>query len=145
MVVVNNVLSAVNFITFIFGLLLCIWLTYGRHKSYINIMDMLGKKEESLIFKRVKHNEFEILKPFIGNILDESGKMKISLEKLSKTDEQKVMHLLLLSKNISEENARKLCKDYNIEVTGEKFTAMVIESSVAYNVDEINNKNMFLS
>lgn len=144
-IVVNNFLSTVSFIAFILGLLLCIYLTYGRHKSYINIIDMLGKKDEGMIFKRINHNEFEFLKPFIGNILDESDRIKKSLEKVSKSDDHKVMHFLLMSKNISEENARKLCEDYNMEFSGEKFTAMVIESSVAYNVNEINNKNMFLS
>lgn len=143
-VAVNNALNIINFVTFLIGLLLCIYLTWGRHKSYVNIMDALGSKHEGFSLKRIKKNEFDVLKPYVESILEESSSIKKSMEKLHSTDSHRVLHLLLNNSQSSEETIREMCKEGGLNFNGEKFLVMVLKSSALYNIDAINNKNMFL-
>lgn len=144
MVLVNNVLNIVNILTFILGMFLCIYFTYGRNKSYQNIMRTLGIKNEDFSFKRIKSNEFDFLTPYLGDLLDENKKIKESMEKLSLADKHKFFHLLLTGTQTSEETARKLSEEYKVYFGGSKFTVLVLKTTAMYNIDGINNKNIFL-
>lgn len=144
-IAVSNILSTINFITFVMGLILCVFLTYGRRKSYMNIMDMLGTKYEKFYFGRIKKNEFEFMKPYVENLLAESRSMKKSMEKITKSESHKVFHLLFSTSRTGEETARKLCTDGNITFSGEKFVVLVFVCESENNIDEINTRNIFFA
>lgn len=144
MVVENNLLGLVNFVTFLLGLLMCIILTYGRHKSYINIMEMIGKKNNEFSVKGIRSNEFDLLRPYVGSILDESSNIKKSIEKLHSTQSHRIIHLLLTATQTSEETARKLCEESNMKLEYGKFAVVVFRCEEAYTIDSINNRNVFL-
>ena len=144
MVVENNLLGIINFVTFLLGLLMCVVLTYGRHKSYVNIMEMLGKKNEAFSVKGIRSNEFELLRPYVGSILDESSNIKKSIERLHATQTHRIIHLLLTTTQTSEETARKLCTESNLKLEYGRFAIIVFRSEEAYTIDSINNRNLFL-
>ena len=144
MVVENKLLSIINFATFLLGLLLCVALTYGRHKSYVNIMEMLGKKNVPFSVKEIKSNEFEMLRPYVGSILDESNSIKKSIERLHTTQTHRIIHLLLTTTQTSEETARKLCIESDMKLEYEKFAVIVFINEEAYTIDSINSRNVFL-
>lgn len=143
MAVVNAVLNAINVITLILGLLLCFYFTYGRNKSYLQIMKMLGI-EKDISFQKFKFNEFEIWKPHLGNLISENRVIKENAERFSETEKNRVFHLLLSEAQESEESVRRLVEDSKVEFLCQNFLVLVLKSSAIYNIDGINNKNLFL-
>lgn len=140
---VNSILIIVNILALILGLMLCVYFTYGRNKSYLQILNMLGIKDEFYPWK-FKFNEFEIWKPHIGNLINENKKSRENEREISAIETYKALHMLLSGFQGSNEEACELAKSSGLDFQYQKFLVMAIEGPAIYNVEGINNKNLFL-
>lgn len=145
MTVVTNVLSAVNILAFALGCLLCVYFTYGRNKSYLRIMHMLGIEKKTLPISALRTNEFEFWRPYIGNLLDENQRIKEKMDKIGIQGDYKVLHLLLSDRSDDEQMVRKLLSDSDLTLADPYFTVLVLRSEAVYNIEGESNKNIFIS
>lgn len=145
MAMVNHILSAVNILAFVLGCLLCVYFTYGRNKSYLRIMHMLGIEKKTLPISSLRTNEFEFWKPYIGNLLDENRRIKENMDKLGEQSDYKVLHLLLFGGVGDEKAARSLVMDSGLKLDGKYFMVLALRSKAVYNIEGESNKNIFIS
>lgn len=141
--IINLVLNLVNVLTLILGLLLCIYFTYGRNKSYVQILNMLGIEDEFYPWK-FRFNEFEYWKLHLGNLLSENKKIKENVKELSEIGQYKALHMLLSGFKGSDDEAYVLSQSSGLDFQCRKFLVIALEGPAIYNVDGINNKNLFL-
>jgi len=142
--IINSILNVVNLCALVLGLLLCVYFTYGRNKSYLQILNMLGIKDEFYPWK-FKFNEFEFWKPHLGNLIDENKKNMENIREFSENEKYKALHMLLSGFQGSNEEACELAKLSGFSFPYQKFLVMAIEGPAIYNVEGINNKNLFLN
>lgn len=139
----NTMLIIVNILALILGLMLCVYFTYGRNKSYLQILNMLGIKDDFYPWK-FKFNEFEFWKPHLGNLINENKKSRENNREVSEIETYKALHMLLSGFQGNNEEACELAKSSNLDFRYQKFLVIAIEGPAIYNVEGINNKNLFL-
>ncbi len=142
---INNLLHFINILGFTLGMVLCMYFTYGRNKSYKNIMHMLGIEKKSLSGFAFRTNEFEFWRPYIGNLLDENRKARESIDKLSDEGKHRALRMLLLGHVQSEPAANQLLKESKLALNGKHYLAWILRTEAVYNVEGESNKNLFLS
>ncbi len=145
MTVVNNILSTVNILAFLLGGVLCVYFTYGRNKSYLRIMHMLGIEKKSIPLSGFRNNEFEFWKPYIGNLLDENRRIKENMDKLGDESDYRVLHMLLSGHAGDEAAAQALLADSRLALRGQYYLVLALRTEAMYNLEGESNKNIFLS
>lgn len=140
---INTVLNIVNILTLILGLLLCVYFTYGRNKSYLQVVRILGIEDE-FNSSLLNFNEYELWKPYLSDLLAENKKIKEDVKELSETRRYKALHMLLSEFNGNDDEAYALAHSSGLDFQYGKFLVLVLETSTIYTAEGINNKNIFL-
>lgn len=139
---VNAILNAINIISLLLGLAICVYFAYKRSKSNTEIIRMLGVEDEFSV-AGIGLNEFEFWKPYLENIIAEKEQMKEKMQNFFESEEHKTLHLLLSKMQNTDAEAENIAKNSGLKFNCQKFMVMVLRSSSTYNVDAINNKNTF--
>ena len=141
----NNILHLINILAFVLGLFLCGIFTYGRNKSYLKIMGMLGIEKKKVPIPNVKTNEFEFWKPYIGNLVEENRQIREDMDKLSENSDYRLLHMLLTNTDNNEKDLIAALKKSNMDLTGPHYFVLVLRTARVYNLEGESNKNIFLS
>lgn len=139
---VNAIVNAINVISLLIGLAICVYFTYKKTKSTTEIIRMLGVEDKFSVIG-MGLNEFEFWKPYLENVIEEKEQMKVKMQNIFESGEHKTLHLLLAKTQRSEENAENIVKSSELKFNCKKFMVMVLRSPGTYNVDAVTNKNTF--
>jgi len=126
---INILLNILNILSFLIGCAICIYFSYGRNKSYINILNMLGiENQERRIFFGPKNNEIAFWQPYIKDLLDEKKAIKEDYEKISNMENNLILQMLFRGEFNNETEARGRIKRAKMTFGGDKFLVLTLSS-----------------
>lgn len=139
----NTLLNMTSILTFILGMLICFYFTYKKSEACLQVIKLLGINGTDFFSKKLKTNEFEILKPYLGQVLDENTALKDNVKKMGEAADYKALHMLFYG-DIKNENAvLSMLKESNLNFEKKKFMVLVLRSKAVYNLEGEKNKKLF--
>jgi len=140
----NTLLNTISIIAFLLGACMCLYFTYKKNEACLQVIKLLGIDGTDFFSKKLSINEFEILKPFLGQVLEENNTLKVSMEKMGKMVDYKALHTILYGNIENEDTLLDIMKDSNLSFSKKKFMVLVLSSKVLYNIEGEKNKKLFL-